>query len=84
MTMTRAEYESLASAINEADVPTEAAQEMALNIASNLCATNDRFDPARFLQQCDIGITDADIKDFSHPLFLRTQTGVGAHRKSFV
>ena len=43
--MSRADYESIASAINEAEVPPEAKQILALEIATALCATNDRFDP---------------------------------------
>jgi len=80
--MNRADYESLASALHEADVPPEHAQTMALEIATNLCATNDRFDPKRFLAQTDLGITEQEVKDFSHALFLRTQTGVGATREA--
>ena len=79
--MTRADYESIASALHEADVTEEHAKEMALEVATALCATNDRFDPLRFLEQVDLGITEAEIKSFSHALFLRTQTGVGATRK---
>lgn len=79
--MTRADYEGIASALHEADVTEDAAKEMALEIATALCATNDRFDPARFLKQADLGITEAEIEGFSHALFLRTQTGVGAARK---
>jgi hypothetical protein len=79
--MNRADYESLASAVHEAEVPIEHAQTMALEIATALCATNDRFDPKRFIEQVDLGITEQDVKDFSHALFLRTQTGVGATRR---
>lgn len=81
MSMTRAEYEALASAINEADVPEDSKRTVALEIATALCATNDRFDPLRFLQQCDVGLVEGDIKGYSHALWLRTQTGVGAARK---
>jgi hypothetical protein len=84
MSMTRADYESLASAIHEVDIPLEQKRSVALEIATALCATNDRFDPARFLQQCDLGISEDDIATYSHALFLRTQTGVGYARKHFV
>lgn len=82
MSMTRAEYESLASAINEAEVPEEAKRVLALEIADAMCATNDRFDPRRFLQQCDIGIDTAVVEHYSHRLFLRTTTGVGQTRSA--
>ena len=78
--MDRADYESIASAINEADVAMEPKQILALEIATALCSTNDRFDPRRFLQQCDVALTDHDIALASHALYLRTKTGVGATR----
>jgi len=78
--MSRNEYESLASAINEAEVETAAKQTLALEIATALCATNDRFDPIRFLEQVDLGLTPAEISGYSHALFLRSKTGVGATR----
>ena len=78
--MDRADYESLASAINEADVDPEAKHTLALEIATSLCATNDRFDPVRFLSQCDIGIPEETIRGYSHALRLRTSTGVGSTR----
>lgn len=79
--MDRSDYESLASALHEADVPREDAKTMALEIATALCATNARFDPVRFLAQCDLGITDVEVAGYSHALYLRTKTGVGATRK---
>ena len=82
MSMTRAEYESLASAINEAEVPEEAKRILALEIADAMCATNDRFDPRRFLAQCDVGIDRDMIERYSHRLFLRTTTGVGQTRSA--
>jgi len=78
--MTRNDYESIASAINEADVPMDYRQILALEIATALCATNDRFDPIRFLQQVDLGLTAEQISGYSHALFLRMKTGVGATR----
>lgn len=81
MPMNRADYESIASAINEADVPEEHQRTLALEIATALCAGNDRFDPIRFLRQCDLGLTNHEIGMYSHALHLRTETGVGATRK---
>jgi len=80
--MNRADYESIASAINEAEVTPEAKQILALEIATALCATNDRFDPLRFLQQVDLGLTKEQISGYSHALFLRSKTGVGATRNA--
>ena len=80
--MNRADYESIASAINEAEVPPENKQILALEIATALCATNDRFDPLRFLQQTDLGLTNEQISGYSHALFLRSKTGVGATRNA--
>jgi len=80
MTMSRADYESIASAINEAEVPKENKQILALEITTALCATNDRFDPLRFLQQVDLGLTNEQISGYSHALYLRMKTGVGATR----
>lgn len=78
--MNRADYESIASAINEAEVPEESKQTLALEIATALCATNDRFDPIRFLEQVDVDLDPAQISAYSHALFLRSKTGVGATR----
>lgn len=83
MSMTRAEYEAVAAAINESDTPLEFRRTNALEIATALCATNDRFDPWRFLQQCGLGLTEDDVAGYSHALYLRTQTGVGLGRKHF-
>jgi hypothetical protein len=80
--MNRADYESIASAINEAEVPEVNKQVLALEIATALCATNDRFDPLRFLQQCDVRLLPEQISGYSHALFLRSQTGVGATRNA--
>ena len=80
--MNRADYESIASAINEASVPLENKQTLALEIATALCATNDRFDPLRFLKQVDLGLTPEYISGYSHALFLRSKTGVGATRNA--
>ena len=78
--MNRADYESLASALHDADVAVTDARTMALEVATALCATNDRFDPVRFLQQTDLGITSEEISRYSHALHLRSKTGVGAAR----
>lgn len=80
MSMTRSEYESLASAINESEVPEDAKRTLALEIADAMCATNDRFDPWRFLQQCDVGVVKEDVEHYSHRLWLRITTGVGQTR----
>jgi hypothetical protein len=80
MVMSRAEYESLASAINEADVPKGYRVILALEIATALCATNDRFDPVRFMEQTDLNTSAEEISGYSHALYLRTKTGVGAAR----
>jgi hypothetical protein len=78
--MNRAEYEAVASGIHEADGDRETKVTVALEVATNLCATNDRFDPVRFLQQTGLGLTADEIADYSHTLLLRTRTGVGATR----
>jgi cytosine/adenosine deaminase-related metal-dependent hydrolase len=80
MVMSRAEYEALASAINEADVPKGYRVTIALEIATALCATNDRFDPVRFMEQADLNVSAEEISGYSHALYLRTKTGVGATR----
>jgi len=80
--MGRADYEALASAINEAEVPESNKQILALEIATALCATNDRFDPLRFLEQVDVRLLPEQISGYSHALFLRSKTGVGATRKA--
>ena len=80
--MARNDYESIASAINEASVPKESREILALEIATALCATNDRFDPLRFLKQVDLGLTNEQISGYSHALFLRSKTGVGATRNA--
>jgi hypothetical protein len=78
--MNRAEYEAVASAIHEADTPKGYRRIIALEIATALCATNDRFDPVRFMEQADLDVSDAEISGYSHALYLRTKTGVGAAR----
>ena len=83
MSMDRADYENLSAAIHEADVPLEHKQTMALEIADGLCNSGPRFDPVRFLAQCEVGLTEADISAYSHRLKLRTKTGVGHARKTF-
>lgn len=92
MTMTRAEYESIASAIHEtyeraeeytenyAAHRREAVRDTMLEIATALCATNDRFDPRRFISQCAVGISVDEAAAFSHGLRLRLTTGIGATR----
>ena len=80
MTMGRNDYEALASALNEAEVPLDYRQILALEIATALCATNDRFDPIRFLEQTNLGLLPDQISGYSHALFLRSKTGVGATR----
>jgi len=78
--MNRAEYEAVASGINEADGDRETKVTVALEIATNLCATNDRFDPVRFLAQTGLDLTPEEVAEYSHTLLLRTRTGVGAVR----
>lgn len=78
--MNRAEYEAVASGINEAEGDRETKVTIALEIATNLCATNDRFDPVRFLQQTGLDLTPDEVAEYSHTLLLRTTTGVGAVR----
>lgn len=78
--MNRAEYEAVASGINEAEGDRETKISVALEIATNLCATNDRFDPVRFLQQTGLALTPSEVAEYSHTLRLRTTTGVGAVR----
>jgi hypothetical protein len=80
MTMNRAEYEAVASGLNEAEGDRETKINVALEIATNLCATNDRFDPVRFLHQTGLNLTEAEIASYSHTLDLRTRTGVGVVR----
>lgn len=80
MTMNRAEYEAVASGINEADGDRETKIAVALEIATNLCATNERFDPVRFLSNTGLALSADEIAEYSHTLRLRTLTGVGAVR----
>ncbi len=96
MTMSRAEYETTAAVFHnmwEIYVEDErtlssganAIEETALEFASAMCATNDRFDPARFLQQCAIPGLDAKrAVEYSHSLRIRMRSGVGATRAEIV
>lgn len=80
MSMERAEFEAIASAINEAMVPAKYAGIMALDIADRLCALSSRFDPQRFIEQVDVGIAPETVSAYSHALYLRTKTGTGVVR----
>jgi hypothetical protein len=53
--MNRGDYETLAAAITDSDADDRARRILAFDLADALTGTSQRFDPVRWLRQCDIG-----------------------------
>lgn len=75
MPMDRGDYETLSAAIAEADDEgPQARRAVAFNIADALTGTSNRFDPIRWLRDCEVGTIDpAEVRAWSKRLDLRVE-----------
>lgn len=81
MTMNRGDYETLSAAIADSDVDDHARRALAFDIADALTGTSARFDPIRWLRDCQIGsVSSADVADWTKRLELRVKS-VGERRR---
>jgi hypothetical protein len=72
MSMTRADFETIASVIHDSQALDDlTARALALDMAEALCAGSDSFDPIRFAKQVDVRVTRDEVVDWSHALRLR-------------
>lgn len=89
----RSAYEAVASEVHylmeEAEgedtqeqerLATRYVEQAALALANAFSLSSDRFDPWRFIQQCDIGLKKSDVIEHSHALRLRVE-GIDARRQ---
>ncbi|MFE9525171.1 hypothetical protein [Streptomyces sp. NPDC006631] len=75
MPMNRGDYETLSAAIADTDdEDRDARRAVAFNIADALTGTSTRFDPVRWLRDCNLGdIVPSEVADWSTRLGLRVK-----------
>ncbi|MFE5191599.1 hypothetical protein [Streptomyces sp. NPDC056628] len=79
--MKRGEYETLAAAVADSDADPHARRILAFDLADALTTTSERFDPTRWLLQCDIGEVDpSDVAQWTKRLQLRVESVVRKRR----
>ncbi|MER5691146.1 hypothetical protein ACWDBO_05950 [Streptomyces mirabilis] len=71
--MNRGNYETLAAAIADSDADDRARRILALDLADALTVTNQRFDPVRWLRQCDVPVTPVEVAQRSSRLAYRVK-----------
>lgn len=60
MPMNRGDYENLSAAIADSEADPAAKRILAFDIADALTTTSNRFDPVRWLRDCEVGHVTAD------------------------
>lgn len=74
MPMNRGDYETLSAAFADSDVDDAARRAMAFDIADALTGTGERFDPLRWLRQCNVGpVEPAEVAEWTTRLKLRVE-----------
>ncbi|MFC9633988.1 hypothetical protein ACFTY8_33210 [Streptomyces mirabilis] len=72
--MNRGDYETLAAALADSDVDDHPRRILAFDLADALTGTNQRFDPVRWLRQCDIGpVTPVEVAQWTSRLAYRVE-----------
>ncbi|MET7971606.1 hypothetical protein ABZW44_00750 [Streptomyces mirabilis] len=72
--MNRGDYETLAAALADSDVDDHPRRILAFDLADALTSTNQRFDPVRWLRQCDIGpVTPVEVAQWTSRLAYRVE-----------
>ncbi|MET8288370.1 hypothetical protein ABZV80_24380 [Streptomyces sp. NPDC005132] len=80
--MNRGDYETLAAAIADSDADDRARRILAFDLADALTGTSQRFDPVRWLRQCDIGpTTPVEVAQWSSRLAYRVEH-IGDRRRA--
>lgn len=72
--MNRGDYETLAAAIADSEVDSDARRILAFDLADALTGTNPRFDPVRWLRQCVAEpVTPVEVAQWSTRLAYRVK-----------
>ncbi|MFE4990402.1 hypothetical protein ACFRH4_03470 [Streptomyces mirabilis] len=72
--MNRGDYETLAAALADSDVDDHPRRILAFDLADALTSTNQRFDPVRWLRQCEIGpVSPVEVAQWTSRLAYRVE-----------
>lgn len=82
MPMNRGDYENLSAAIAESEADPAAKRVIAFDIADALTTTGERFDPVRWLRQCEVGhVTAEEVGEWTKRLNSRV-TAIARNRRA--